>query len=349
MFRTTDGHHGTNILKETVMKKLLAIIILTITVTMVSCYEEYLKDYPYTAIYFYLQQDVRTFVVGEGMKIEVGASLGGVRQNTIDRNVDFILDPTLVTAARLALMKSSSWAHIKGPTTPVTALQVLPTNYYTMTPSTTTMVIKAGWHGGTVTIKVDSTNFLNDSVRTAVSTYVLPFYITTANADTILESRRYNIVGTKFENMLYGNYWHGGAALVNRPGKADTTYVYPTTVPTQENLIWTLTTTGPSTLTCNGYFNKTVTAGKKHINLTLKGTNVILSDGSDAALTVLSDGSSSYNAAKLLQKRKIFLKYRYFEASTGYTYHCTDTLTFRNRLRDGVNEWQDANPSHYTK
>lgn len=27
--------------------------------------------------------------------------------------------------------------------------------------------------------------------------------------------------------------------------------------------------------------------------------------------------------------------------------YVTDTLTFRNRIRDGVNEWQDENPDHY--
>jgi hypothetical protein len=138
---------------------------------------------------------------------------------------------------------------------------------------------------------------------------------------------------------------------VNRPTKADTTIIYKTKVPTQENLIWTLTTAGPSTLTCNGYFNKTVTAGKKMMNLTLKGTKIYLSDGtgSGAALDILSDGECTFNKAKLLQNRKIFLKYRYFDSASGYTYHCTDTLTFRNRLRDGVNEWQDENPSHYEK
>lgn len=331
------------------MKKILAIIVLTIA--MSSCYEEYLLDYPYTGIYFAFQQDVRTFIVGEGMKFEVGASLGGVKQNTRNRNVDFILDPALITPARLALMKSSSWAHIKDPTTSVTALQLLPTNFYQMTPSTTTMVIKSGWHGGTVVIKADSTTFLNDSVRTINSTYVLPFYITAADADTILESKRYNIVGTKFENMLYGNYWHGGAAVINRPSKADTTIRYKTTVPTQENLIWTLKTVGPSTLTCNGYYNKTVTAGKKMMNLTVKGTKVYLTDGTDsgATLDLLPDGECTFNNSKLLQDRKIFLKYRYLDQVTGYTYHCTDTLTFRNRLHDGVNEWQDSNPSHYEK
>ncbi len=270
------------------MKKIIVLIVLSIV--MASCYEEYLLDYPTTSIYFSLQQDVRTFVVGEGMKIEVGVSLGGVVENTIDRNVSFIMNPELITAARLASMKASSWGYIKNAATPVTALQMLPASYYTMTPSTTTMVIKAGWHGGTVVIKADSANFLNDSLKTRVSTYVLPFYITAADADSILESRRYNVVGLMFENKLFGNYWHGGSALVNRPSKADTTIVYKTTIPTQENLIWSLTTAGPSTLTCNGYYNKTITAGKKQLNLTLKGNKIYLSAGTDASYAFTQDG-----------------------------------------------------------
>jgi len=149
--------------------------------------------------------------------------------------------------------------------------------------------------------------------------------------------------------MLYGNYWHGGAAVVNRPTRPDTTIKYPTTIPIQENLIWTLTTAGPSTLTCNGYFNKTVLAGRRQMNLTQKGTKIILSAGNQATYVYTSDGECTFNNAKLLQDRKIFLKYSYFDPASGYTYHCTDTLTFRNRIRDGVNEWQDENPSHYDK
>ncbi len=342
------GLHGTKTLKETDMKKILALIVLSIV--MVSCYEEYLLDYPITSIYFPIQQDVRTFVVGEGMKIEVGVSLGGIKQNDKDRNVSFVLDPALITAARLTLMKGSSWSYIKDATTTVAALQQLPASHYQMTPSTTTMVIKSGWHGGTVVIKADSTNFLNDSLNTGISTYVLPFKITSADADSILYAKKTNIVGVRFENMLFGNYWHGGAAVINRPLKSDTTILYKTTKPTQDNLIWTLTTAGPSTLTCNGYYKNTVTAGMKQFMLTLKGTKIYLSPLAGATYPFTQDGECTFIKTKLLQERKIVLKYRYTEtASPFYTYHCTDTLTFRNRIRDGVNEWQDENPLHYSK
>jgi hypothetical protein len=81
----------------------------------------------------------------------------------------------------------------------------------------------------------------------------------------------------------------------------------------------------------------------------LKGNKIILTDGSTAVQTFAPEGECTFNNAKLLQNRKIFLKYQYTDAVSGFTYHCTDTLTFRNRIRDGVNEWQDENPSHYTK
>ena len=340
----SDGLHGTKKLKVTIMKKILAFIVLS--VAMVSCYEEYLLDYPITGIYFPIQQDVRTFVVGEGMQFKVGATLGGVRQNKTDRNVNFILDPELITAAQLAKMKSASQNHVKNPTASVTALELLPQTHYTLS-NNSVMVIKSGWHTGTVTVKADSTAYLNDSLKTCrTSTYVLPFYITDADADTILESRRSNVVGTIFEHMLYGNYWHGGSARVERPGKADSTVNYFTTIPTLENKIWALTTVGPQTLTINSYFNAT-SGSAEQMRLVLRGNNVFLGALASSAFTIENDGQSTFNRSKLLQDRRLFLKYKFTDPVSGYTYHCTDTLRFRNRIRDGINEWQDENPSHY--
>lgn len=335
------------------MKKILALIVLAIA--MVSCYEEYLLDYPYTATYFYLQQDVRTFVVGEGMKFKVGVTMGGVSDNTLDRNISFVIDNSLITAARLAGMKIASQTYIKNATASVAALELLPTTHYTLSNSTT-MVIKAGWYTGTIDVRADSTAFLNDSVKTIMSTYVLPFRITTApEIDSILPLKNYNVVGTMFENMLFGNYWHGGAAVVNRASnpnpwqRADTLIKYYTTIPTPENKIWTLTTRGPSLLSCNGYYNALITAGANHMNLVLKGTNIIVSDGTTAVQTFAPYGESAFNNNKLLQNRKIFLNYQFTDAVSGFIYQCTDTLTYRNRIRDGINEWFDENPSHYTK
>jgi hypothetical protein len=337
------GLHGTKSKKETDMKKLLAFIILSIA--MVSCYDSYIYDFTYTSIYFPYQQDVRTFVVGEGMKIEVGAALGGVRDNTIDRNVTFALDNALITPTALANMKAASQPYIKVPVTPVVTLLQLPANYYSIS-NPNTMVIKTGQYMGSVTIRPDSATFLNDSLKTMYASYALPFRITAADADSIKFNKKTNIVGVKFENMLFGNYWHGGAAVINRPGKSDTTIIYRWAVNDIASKIWTLTTVGPSTLVTNGYFNQTTT--KTEVRLVLKGTKVFLSTApAGSSFTYVQEGECTFNNTKLLQSRKIFLKYSFVNGAN--TYHCTDTLTFRNRVRDGVNEWQDENPSHYLK
>jgi hypothetical protein len=328
------------------MKKILAFIVLS--VAMVSCYEDYILDYTHTGIYFAYQMDVRTFVVGEGMKIQVGAGLGGVRENKLDRNVSFTLDNTLINAALLTKMQGASQSYIKNATAAVAALQPLPSSHYSLS-NTSTMVIKAGEHMGAITVTADSVSFLNDSLNTRDATYILPFYITNADADTIVDSKRSNTVGLMFENMLFGNYWHGGAAVVNRPGhpNGDTTIIYKTQIPTPEVKIWSLTTQGPTTLTTNGYFDQTTS--KKELQIVLKGNNVYVSSAAGSSFTYSADGASSFNRADLLQDRKIFLKYQYLNPGNGYTYHCTDTLTFRNRMRDGINEWYDENPGHYSK
>jgi hypothetical protein len=327
------------------MKKLFAFIILS--VALVSCYDNYITDFTYTSIYFPYQMDVRTFVVGEGMKVEVGAALGGVRKNAKDRDVSFILDNSLITPALLVKMKAASQAYIKTPATPVVTLLPLPSNYYTIS-NPGTMVIKAGQHSGTVTIRPDSAVFLNDSVNTFNATYVLPFSITAADADSMPYLKRTNMVAFRFENMFFGNYWHGGVAKIskaNQPTVDSATVVYNWAVNDIATKIWTLKTIGPRTIVTNGFYNQQT--AKDELKLVINGTSVSLGSGTGSTFTYVQNGTCEFNAAKKLQDRKIFLKYKYLNGK--FTYTCTDTIFFRNRIRDGVNEWQDENPDHYTK
>jgi hypothetical protein len=323
------------------MKKLLSIIILA--VAFASCYEDYILDYAYDAIYFQYQLDVRSFVVGEGMKIEVGTTLAGVRENTRDRNVSFTLDGSLINATMLNRFKTASNAYIKDPAAPVTELKQLPSNYYTIS-NPNTIVIKKGDHMGSVVIKPDSANFLGDA-GTKFATYVLPFRISSADADSVLVPKNYNVVALKYENMLFGKYWHGGYAVVNRPSKADTTMKYYTSIPQLETKVWVLTTNAPFSVLAQGYMDQVT--GKNEMLITINGTNITISSVTGSTYVIEPDGTSTFNKPKLLQDRKLFLKYKYTNPTNSYVYHCTDTLTFRNRLRDGVNEWQDENPDHY--
>lgn len=320
------------------MKKILMLAFCTFMLS--SCYDDYIKDYEYSGVYFAYQTNVRTFVVGEGMNIKVGAALGGVMENTRNRTVDYKFENTLVTPDILAVMKSSASPYIKNSVADVDELLPMPSDYFTV--SDTKMIIPKGEHVGTVTIRPDSAKFLSDP-KTLSATYALPLYITAAGADSVVEPKRHTVIGLKYENMLFGNYWHGGVTVVkDASGKVIDENTYYTTIPSPETSVYVLKTVAPFELETNKIANG---SGSMRLILNADGT-VTIAKSPTSAVNVLPDGECRYNKAKLLQERKIFLKYK-FENADGTTSHATDTLTFRNRIRDGVNEWQDENPGNY--
>ncbi|MDP2115509.1 MAG: hypothetical protein Q8K69_15795, partial [Bacteroidota bacterium] len=203
----------------------------------------------------------------------------------------------------------------------------------------------AGDHSGTVTLKADSAKFLAD-LSTLVATYALPLRITSADADSVLKAKNYAVIGLKYENMLFGNYWHGGVTVEkDAAGTVVNTIPYYTAINAPTSKAWVLTTVEPMALTSNGYADVTNPA-KQEMKLTLSGGKITVSSLPGASVQILPDGDCTFNQAKLLQNRKIYLKYKYVNAA-GNTCYAQDTLTFRNRIRDGINEWQDENPNNY--
>lgn len=331
------------------MKKILLFVVLIFAAS--ACYDDYILDYDYDGIYFPYQQDVRTFVVGEGMKIQFGVALGGVRENNRDRVVNYQLDNSLVSPATLALMQGSSSTYIKNSVgdpenDPTFQLKLLPADYYTLSDDSK-IVIEKGQHSGTVTVIPDSAAFLADP-ETLMATYVLPLRLigTDAAQDSILSTKDFAVIGLKYENMLFGNYWHGGVTIEkDAAGVPLDTTVYYTTVPSPEAKVWRLKTVEPFALTIDGVSDIS-SSDVPEMKVTQNGGDIQVSAMPGARYQVEPDGASVFNQSKLLQDRKIFLNYKYQNASGNWCY-ATDTLTFRNRVRDGINEWQDENPSHY--
>jgi len=326
------------------MKKLFYVLFLSLAVS--SCYDDYIKDFDYTSVYFAYQTNVRTVVVGEGMKIEVGPTLGGVMENTKDRQVNFTLDPLLVTPAMLTTMQTSSMNSIKDYVAGLTELKLMPADYFTV--SNNLFTIKKGQHSASVVIRPDSVKFLSDPA-TLKAQYVLPFRITTADVDSILPAKNYAVIGLRYESMLFGNYYHGGVTtvkdaagnVVKDAAGIEKITKYYTKIPQPDANVWSLKTVAPFQLVTNQISN---VAGS--FMITLNGGTVTVSKAAGSTVDVQPDGVSTYNQAKLLQNRKIILNYKYANAD-GTTSYAQDTLTFRNRLRDGVNEWLDENPLHY--
>jgi len=324
------------------MKKILAILILAFAAG--ACYDDYILDYEYDAIYFPYQYDVRTFVVGEGMQIEVGVALGGVRENTRDRMVNFQFDNSLISAQTLTAMQASA-PYIKNSLG--TELKLLPSDYFSLSHDSQ-MVIKKGQHSGTVTLTPDSAAFLADP-DALTATYALPLRIAPgADADSVLSTKDFAVIALKYENMLFGNYWHGGKTVVTDPsGTPIDTILYYTTIPSPEAKVWKLTTVEPFALTTTAVSDFSSSPPKPEMKITIDANGDIAVGAADGATYVVEpDGVSVFNKPRLLQERKLFLNYKYQDTS-GNTYHATDTLTFRNRIRDGVNEWQDEDPEDY--
>ena len=313
-------------------------------VALSACYDDYVLDYDYDGIYFPYQLDVRTFVVGEGMKINFGVALGGVRDNVRDRVVNYQMDNSLISAQTLQQMKGSSATYIKNSMSPVSELKLMPAAYYSLSDNAK-MIIKKDEYTGVITVKPDSAKFLSDPA-TINPVYALGMRITSADVDTVIESKNYAVVAFKYESMLFGNYWHGGVTYVkNAAGANIDTLIYSTTIPAPDTKIWKLSTVAPFEMTTNSVSDVS-SSSNPEMKITLNGGNVIISSVPDAKFQVVPDGASTFNQAKLLQDRRVYLNYKYQNADDNWCY-AKDTLTFRNRVRDGINEWRDENPLNY--
>lgn len=328
------------------MKKYLLILVAAVVLT--SCYDDYVKDYDKQAVGFANQTDVRSVIVGEGMKFSTGVALGGVIENTVDRPIGFEIDYSLVSDATLQAMKTHVFAYIQNLCMPLDALEALPADEYKLLPeggSDGRVTIRSGSHLGQIVIKIDSAAFLADASRT-LPRFVIPLRLTDGNGTELMPDRTTSVIGVRYENMLFGNYWHGGETVVTDASGAEVNRIaYYTTVPQPETRIWTLTTVEPFVLTVNAVGGE-LNGSKAQLRLTQGEDGAITVSAADGAdYEVEADGVCSFNRAKLLQNRRIYLKYKYVKE--GLTYHATDTLTFRNRVRDGVNEWQDENTSNY--
>lgn len=313
-----------------------------------ACYPGYVGDYSRTACGFANQTDVRSLIVGEGMTFSTGVALGGTINNDMDRTISIGIDYSLVSEETYGRLKGHTFPYIANLMKNVPSISALPAAVYTLESDSGVpgkAIIRKGTHLGVIRVKVDSAAFLSDPGR-LYPKQVIPLVITNGNGTEVMEGRESSVIAVRYENMLFGSYYHGGYADIYDAGGAKVrTETYYTTVPQADNLVWTLTTVAPFELTANAVgsgFNGETPQMKLTLN---EDDSITLSAVAGASFEVQPDGESRFVRSKRLQDRKIILNYKYVSGTE--TVHAHDTLTFRNRLRDGVNEWQDENPAHY--
>ncbi|MCP4312689.1 MAG: DUF1735 domain-containing protein [Bacteroidetes bacterium] len=295
------------------MRKLLYIIIAMLTLT--SCkdyfYDDYTKDFEYTAVYFPHQTLERTFVYGEFDHIQLAVQMGGRRENTSSEWVSYEIDNTIQADSTLTL---------------------LPESYYTLS-NDQQFEILPGDLGGEISLTVTE-DFFNtaDTIN-----YYIPFSLTATSLDTILEAKTTMILTLKVEAAKFGHYYHNGVLRIDSVSGADSVIRYHQEEPVTNAVNnWELTTLTHDTLISNGIADQKSAGTNYSFKLSVNEDNTVGILANNASLWQVAPNSvSSYEP----ERREFYLNYKYQDAD-GNSYTVSDTLIFRNRVLDGLNQWQ---------
>jgi len=243
----------------------------------------------------------------------------GLVNNGDERVVQFTIDPSVVTDGTKTVMSES---------------------YYTLS-SSSEFVVPVNEEQGYVSIEIDSAAFLADP-KSLTGEYVIPFRLTGSNdVDSINSTKDYMVLSISYWAKQHGNYYYSGRTV--RKSSTETDTVTYENDPTIIESIRELVTIGPNKL-------KVVadkSAGSKDPGVAFNmvapsagSGEVSLSSDNGATIQVSGNGTSLYDA----DARTFYLKYKYTDGD--FECEASDTLVFRNRVRDiqsdgqGVNEWR---------
>lgn len=194
-----DGNNEDNIFSKYNKEVMKKVFLLTIVVGLfASCYDNYIKDYSHTTVAFSNATGgattpntlFRTVVVGEGLRLDAGVYLAGVRHNDKDRWVDFKIDPTLLDDEKYK------------------DYELMPQSYYSLSEKSR-FVIPKGEFIGKTTIELDSVLFTNDN-NSSKHRYAIPIKLIATSEDSILSTQNFQILVIKYINSYEGYYEQTG-------------------------------------------------------------------------------------------------------------------------------------------
>lgn len=297
-------------------KRIRSLLLCLLALGFFSCekYEDYIKDYEFSAVYFATQKPLRTIVAYENdMSFKVGVALAGKRANLEPEWVTYQIDPSLLTG---------------------TGFTLLPESYYSITNANTgesnKMVVPVGKFIGDVTVTLNREAFTSDPLATQ-NTYALPLRLLETSADSILSgqfdaagnelipAKNYTILVVKYISPLHGTYYHKGVQKeLNAQGGTVTETVFRNK-DLSKNQTWDLSTLALQEVKTSGVGSFS-TPGLK---LTRKPDNTLAVEKAAGSAITLLEGAGNYQP----EKREFYLNYKF--TNQGKTYSVADTLILR--------------------
>lgn len=272
-------------------------------------FDDYEARLDYTVVYFPHQSYIRNVVVGEGLGINVGITMGGRIYNESDRSVTYTIDHTIPLEV--------------GET-------YLPANYYTMgDPSRIT--IPVGSVTGYVGVKLDSALFVSDP-GSLTGEYVLPVRIETAPGfDSISEGKDYMKISISYFAKQHGNYYYRGTTERTKNGVTEK--VRHANLANETESVRKLKTVAANRMKVVADQRSNDPANGKYsfiVEVPVHGGgSVSVMADPDSAIEVQPNGDSRYD----LSSRTFILNYKY-TTDDNTACEVADTMVFRNRIRD---------------
>ncbi|NME71028.1 DUF1735 domain-containing protein [Flammeovirga aprica] len=274
------------------MKKILNYILAVVLFSSCS-YDDYLKDFDTTTVYFSFQNPIRTLIVDEYEYIKLGVALGGKRENKQNEWAKFEVDSELLQN---------------------TPFKLLPSDVYTLN-NTEEIVIPEGKMQGDVTVNFDMNKLT--SMSEPYTNYALPVRITSTSLDQVHAEKDYTIIAFKYIAHLDGTWYHKGATkAINLNTDSTWTRIYfkPTL---EKNQSWTLNTKTSQMVETNGI---SYLSGKMEIDQQADEIFITAED---------EENFHSKSASMSADKKELYLSYSFQRDSI--VYEATDTLIFATR------------------
>lgn len=281
-----------------------------------SCaYDDYVKSYNYSAVYFGSQKPLRTLVARQdsvNLTFKLGVVLSGLLVNPKDQWVTFEIAPDLLTSVAGA-----------------SGYTLLPTDWYKTSLLENKIIIPKGNFMGDFSIYINKAKFASDSLS-LTKKYALPVRLLKTSADSILmgsadgvtAAKNYTIVVIKYISEKSGTYYvRGQQSQLNSVGDtiAGTTIKYYKSDWSQNKtrVLTTLSLTKESVAGVGANTTDYMTA--------TFGTNnsISLSTSSLSPTVIVTDLGSSFD-----QTQGVYLlNYKYIKS--GITYKVVESLKLR--------------------